>query len=124
MSGTIESNAIIIDDSAEKQEVMNLQQDAIQDATCFATCSSSSGCNEGDEASSSSTNMKDGETEGTGTISSVLRAGHTNVLLQCTCLGCCDFSIPNRPQNYHNLKWQYPILARKGTQVNLSNIAE
>jgi len=28
------------------------------------------------------------------------------------------------PKNYYNLSWQYPILANKGIQVKLSNIAE
>ena len=52
MSGANESNAIIIDDSDEEQ-VMDLQQGAIQDATCFAMCSSGSDYNGGNEASSS-----------------------------------------------------------------------
>ena len=45
----------------------------------------------------SSTNTKDCEAEGTGTVSSVLRAGDTNVSLPCTCLGCSNFSIPHQP---------------------------
>ena len=93
MSGTNESNAIIID-SDEEQEVMDLQESVTQeDATCFATCSSAtcssatcssaSGRRVGNEATISSTNTKDCEAEGIGTVSSVLRAGDTNVSLPC-----------------------------------------
>ena len=69
MSGTNESNAIIID-SDEEQEVMDLQESVTQeDATCFATCSSAtcssaSGRRVGNEATISSTNTKDCEAEG------------------------------------------------------------
>ena len=57
---------------------MDLQESVTQeDATCFAmcssaTCSSASGCRVGDEGTISSTNTKDCEAEGTGTVSSVV----------------------------------------------------
>ena len=69
------------------------------------TCSSGSSCNNygsngGDDgntaneaSSSNNVNDRDFETEGTGTVSSVLRA----LSLPCTRLGCSDFSIPHQP---------------------------
>ena len=57
-------------DSDEEQEMMDLQESATQEnATCFATCSSAPHRRVGNEAITSSTNMKDCEAEGTGTVS-------------------------------------------------------
>jgi len=116
MAGSNESNAIIID-SDEEEEVMDLQKSVTQEdatcfATCFATCSSASGRRVGNETTTSSTNTKDSETEGTSTVSSVSRAGDTNVSLPCVCLGCSNFSIPHQPQEL-----MCPIPASKGIQA-------
>ena len=50
-----------------------------EDAMCFATSSTASSPRVGNEATTSSTNTKDSEAEGTSTVSSVSRAGDTNV---------------------------------------------
>ena len=120
MAGSNESNAIIID-SDEEEEVMDLQESVTQeDATCFAMCSgSASGRRVGNEATTSSTNTKDSEAEGTSTVSSVSRAGDTNVSLPCACLGCSNFSIPHQPQELPQSNVSY-----SGIQVKLSNTVE
>ena len=68
MSGTNESNAMIID-SDEEQEVMVIQEITQK---LDATSSSASGHRVGNEATTSSTNTKNCVAECTGTVSSVL----------------------------------------------------
>ena len=104
MSGINEfdSNTIIIIDSDEEQELMDVQESAaLENATCVTSCSSGfrRSVPAGNEATTSTTSTRDCEAEGTGTVNSVLRAGDssTNVSLPCTCLGCSNFSIPHQP---------------------------
>ena len=105
MSGTCDSNAIIISDSDEEQ-AMDSQHRREEDSRKDATCSSGTGRHdlddERDRESNTTSNYnstnEDRTAEGTNTANSVVCASNSGQTesLSCTCLGCTDFSTPHQ----------------------------
>jgi len=110
MSGTCDSNAIIISDSDEEQEVMVMdsqhrrEEDSRKDATCSSGSSTGRHDLDGehDRESNTASNYnnrtnEDRTTEGTNVANSVVCTSNSgqSESLSCMCLGCTDFSIPH-----------------------------